>query len=221
MRHLNENFSSLVMQLTELGMTKYEALTYLAVVANGESSAKQISQLTGVPYGKVYEVINTLIRKGFLHATTTKPLRCSIITPKESFSNIKTKMIKRIDNVEELLFRELGPHLNNKKKDKNVSIIEGSNNIYKKILEIYEDNSELYLCGHIKILKKILSQIDNISKDGRKKATTIILKGKEDTPEEINAIKNKIKELFKCTIKTVPSTNELCILSNTKDCLII
>jgi hypothetical protein len=57
--------------LLELGLNRYEARVYQALIAEGTSTAKTISNITGIPYGKVYEVINSLAAKGFslLHAS--------------------------------------------------------------------------------------------------------------------------------------------------------
>jgi len=220
MDHLNEEFSSLVMQLTELGLTKYESLSYLAVITNGESSAKQISQFTGVPYGKVYEVINALVRKGFLNIATTKPLRCNIVKPKEALSSMKTKMIERVNNVEDLLSQKLGSFLIKEKKDRDVSIIEGSKNIYKKVLDLCNSGSSLHLCGHSKILRKIISQIDSANKNDAI-AKVIILRDENDLQKEIDTLKNMTRDMLKCKTETISSPSKVCILSDSKNCLVI
>ncbi|HIE58572.1 MAG TPA: TrmB family transcriptional regulator, partial [Hydrogenothermaceae bacterium] len=41
--------------LTRLGFTKYEVLTYWTLLVYGPSTAKEISEKSGIPYNRVYD----------------------------------------------------------------------------------------------------------------------------------------------------------------------
>ena len=46
--------------MENLGLTGYEIKVYLSILEGGPGIASEISKLSGVPYSKIYEVINTL-----------------------------------------------------------------------------------------------------------------------------------------------------------------
>lgn len=214
---INGNFNNLLAQLTNIGLTKYEALIYLAAATNGESSAKHVSEITSIPYGKVYEVINSLTKKGFLNNITTKPLKFHAIAPKEALANVKSKMNEKLAEAEKTIVEELAPLLKEKNKEKTISIIEGEENIYRKILELCKNNSGLSIFGCTLILKKILSKINIASK---KKSRLIVFYNKENA-KEVSVLKKNTKEFLNCKFKLVDFASTPCILLNDKEGLII
>ena len=49
----------------ELGFTEYEGKVYLSLLSNHPSSASNISNYSGVPHSRVYDVTRRLIKKGY------------------------------------------------------------------------------------------------------------------------------------------------------------
>ena len=45
--------------LEEIGLTSYEIKTYTGLLKGGELKASELSQNSGVPYSKIYEVLGT------------------------------------------------------------------------------------------------------------------------------------------------------------------
>jgi sugar-specific transcriptional regulator TrmB len=123
--------------LLELGLNKYEAKVYLTLVEEGTSTAKNVSDITGIPYGKVYEIINSLCAKGFSHTLPTKPMKCKALSPTDILNNVREKTMAKFDALEDVFEKELVPaYALNKKFDdpKNVMwIVNGRSNINKKI----------------------------------------------------------------------------------------
>ncbi|MHA1878986.1 MAG: helix-turn-helix domain-containing protein, partial [Candidatus Heimdallarchaeota archaeon] len=50
--------------LTTIGLTKYQAMVYIALVALGEGTAYVIAEKSAVPRAKVYETLDALVEKG-------------------------------------------------------------------------------------------------------------------------------------------------------------
>ena len=50
--------------LEKIGLTSYEIRTYTSLVNSGELNASELSNKSGVPYSKIYEVLGTLEEKG-------------------------------------------------------------------------------------------------------------------------------------------------------------
>jgi len=128
------------MTLSELGLNKYEERVYLTLIEEGVSSAKNISDITGIPYGKVYEVMNNLSTKGFLIVLPTKPMKFQAVSPKEAVSNAKKSMHERLEKLEEKMTRELEPIFARTKKFSEPKglfwIINGRANVNNKVEEL-------------------------------------------------------------------------------------
>jgi len=58
--------------LTKIGLTKYQAMAYTAIVALGEGTAYVIAEKSAVPRAKVYEALDALVEKGFIVKITTE-----------------------------------------------------------------------------------------------------------------------------------------------------
>ncbi|MBS7634379.1 helix-turn-helix domain-containing protein [Candidatus Bathyarchaeota archaeon] len=52
--------------LKEMGLTEYEMRAYLYLLKAGLSTASQLSDEANIPYSKVYEVLNSLERRGWI-----------------------------------------------------------------------------------------------------------------------------------------------------------
>jgi len=102
--------------LSELGLNKYEARAYLALVTEGSSTAKNVSDVTGIPYGKVYEVIDSLVMKGFVMTLPTKPMKCKALSPAEAINSAKKNLHKRLKTVENVILTEIEPLFAKSKK---------------------------------------------------------------------------------------------------------
>ena len=66
------------MNLKSLGLSDYEEKAYTALVKLGKSKASQISKESGVSYGRIYEVLGSLDRKGLVK---TVPERTKMFVP--------------------------------------------------------------------------------------------------------------------------------------------
>ena len=95
--------------LSELGLNKYEARAYLALITEGASTAKNVSDITGIPYGKVYEVIDSLVIKGFVMTLPTKPMRCKALSPADAIDSAKKNLHKKLRTVENVILTEIEP----------------------------------------------------------------------------------------------------------------
>ncbi|MBU2561192.1 MAG: hypothetical protein KKD17_02760 [Nanoarchaeota archaeon] len=123
--------------LLELGLNNYEAKVYLTLVEEGTSTAKNVSDITGIPYGKVYEIITSLCTKGFSMTLPTKPMKCKALSPQEILNTTKEKALEKFSNLENVFNEELVPlYMQSKqlKEPKGIMwIVNGRANINKKV----------------------------------------------------------------------------------------
>ncbi len=67
--------TKVVSHLMKLGLTEYEAKAYIAAVALGEGTIKEISEESKVPRSRAYDVMERLVQKGLVEAGSSSP-RC-------------------------------------------------------------------------------------------------------------------------------------------------
>ncbi len=73
----------LVELLRRLGLSEYEARTYLALVAKGSATVREIRELAGIPYAREYDVLESLERRGYVLAQPGRPRRYIAVAPRE------------------------------------------------------------------------------------------------------------------------------------------
>jgi sugar-specific transcriptional regulator TrmB len=136
----------MTISLSELGLNKYEERVYLTLIEEGVSSAKNISDITGIPYGKVYEVMNNLSSKGFLVILPTKPMKFQAVSPKEAVLNAKRGMQEKLEKLESKMIKELEPMFARTKKFSEPKsmfwVINGRSNVNNKIEELIKKSKE-------------------------------------------------------------------------------
>ncbi|OPY34144.1 MAG: Sugar-specific transcriptional regulator TrmB [Methanomassiliicoccales archaeon PtaU1.Bin124] len=86
--------------LIQVGLTEYEAKAYVAIVTIGEGGINDISQASGIPRSRVYDVMERLAGKGFVETGATKPLRYRAVDPQIVTKNIRSHIQKTLDEVD-------------------------------------------------------------------------------------------------------------------------
>lgn len=130
----------IITTLSEIGLNKYESKVYLTLVTEGISTAKNISDITSIPYGKVYEIINSLTSKGLAIILPTKPMKCQAISPRESIATLRKNYQEKIEKFEASVLKELEPMFVKSKKFVEPQgifwVMKGRSNINKKMEEM-------------------------------------------------------------------------------------
>ena len=89
--------------LEELGLSRYEALVYVALLSEGEVSAAGLSYASGVPRTKVYPTLHRLEKKGLAIVSNGKPQVCMPVSPEDAFDGIIQEHISRVDAMNTLV----------------------------------------------------------------------------------------------------------------------
>jgi sugar-specific transcriptional regulator TrmB len=71
---LAEEFQEASVRLGMIGLSPYEAMTYIALVAHGYGDAETIAATAGIPRTSSYKVLQSLQQKGFANATSGRPV---------------------------------------------------------------------------------------------------------------------------------------------------
>jgi sugar-specific transcriptional regulator TrmB len=89
------------MKLELLGLNEYESKAYQAIVDLGESKSHQISAKSGVPYGRIYDVLNSLESKGLIKLVLKKPKTYNAIDPELILIKQIEKQISELEKLKE------------------------------------------------------------------------------------------------------------------------
>ncbi|NYT03436.1 MAG: hypothetical protein GKC00_01870 [Candidatus Methanofastidiosa archaeon] len=106
-------------QLMRVGLTEYESKVLLSIIKNSESSAKEISIDSGVPYSRIYDTINDLLKKEWIKKKEGRPslfILGDINERIDEYINENRKIAERIkvnlENISEENRYELLPTIN-------------------------------------------------------------------------------------------------------------
>jgi len=202
--------SNFRVSFNEIGLNKYEELVYLILVEEGMATAKNISDITGIPYGKVYEVAKSLANKGFLTVLPTKPTKYVAVSPKEACSNSKKQVLDKFNQIESQIAKELDPIFEKNKKFAELKsdflLLKGRANINKKIEEMIKKSEDhIYILTSENGLKRNVMHLE-LLKAAHKRGvkitiSTILTPGNKEDASALNFCKivqgkNTSKHLF-------------------------
>ncbi|HIP89110.1 MAG TPA: TrmB family transcriptional regulator [Thermococcus paralvinellae] len=149
--------------LTRLGFTKYEVLTYWTLLVYGPSTAKEISEKSGIPYNRVYDTIASLKARGFVSEIESSPRVYVAFSPSIAFLRFK----KEVDNIKKQLEKEL-KKVKVKEEERpgiwRTKDLDEAVEMIKESLDISE--YEVILVAPEKFLEKIEGNIKNALKKG-------------------------------------------------------
>ncbi len=192
--------------LEDLGMSRYQAKTLVALMKHGEAKASDISELSGVPRAKIYAVLDQLADMGYVDKIPGRPARYRTKSPDRIIERLKyntlleySRRLNTIESIEKELFERLKSlyspsEVRTKELIRVVSVGEPSERetrlLYsqaKKEIDIISKSFEYY--------PKVRSELIEASKRGVE--IKILLLGKEFLEERSRAVQNEIVRLVK------------------------
>jgi HTH-type transcriptional regulator, sugar sensing transcriptional regulator len=87
----------LVECLKSLGITKYEALVYVALLRVPSATASEIHESSGVPRASVYPVLDQLLDKDLVSVSQSAPKRFAAISPGDAIARLVSRIEKDAD----------------------------------------------------------------------------------------------------------------------------
>jgi sugar-specific transcriptional regulator TrmB len=130
------------MKLGILGLNEYESKTYVTLVQLGESKAHHISEKSGVPFGRIYDVLNSLQNKGLIRLSMKRPKKFVAEDPKQTLSDILTEKKKELDSISETV--ENLEKIYKAKPEESVYAIKGKENFSRAIVKSPEPKESQY-----------------------------------------------------------------------------
>src|SRR5919106_4888033 len=126
--------------MESLGLTGYEIKVYLSLLEIGSMTASDISKRSGVPYSKIYEVLNSLEDKGWLESSSSRPQKFFPKSPLTAIEAMRMRIENGIKDNETLIMSELMPIYKKSglRERPEIWVVMGVYNIAAKISEIIQ-----------------------------------------------------------------------------------
>jgi sugar-specific transcriptional regulator TrmB len=98
-----EGLGSIVNWLRSLGLTKYEALVYVALLRVPDATATEIHEISGVPRASVYPVLSQLEDTGLVSISQSSPKRFAARPPDEGIGSLLSRIERDAENARKAL----------------------------------------------------------------------------------------------------------------------
>jgi len=79
-------------KLKDFGLNSYESKLWVALLSRGISTAGELSDISGVPRSRAYDVLESLEKKGFIIVKIGKPIKYLAVHPREVVERVKKKV---------------------------------------------------------------------------------------------------------------------------------
>ncbi|NON62280.1 TrmB family transcriptional regulator [Acidianus sp. RZ1] len=84
-----------IKNLLKLGLTEYEARIYVILLKNCYMTMKDLSELSKVPYQRVYDVVKMLESKGLVKVIYRRPRKVKLIDPKIALPTYRDSIVNK------------------------------------------------------------------------------------------------------------------------------
>lgn len=186
--------------LKTIGLTDYEATTYLALNSMISGTATEISMASKVPRSRIYDILKDMARKGFVEIERGRPLKYNVVPPAEVFNRTKQKLIEDLEEAELELTNNYESQIS--KLPAPIWLIHGPEKIIRKEMEIISRAKESINIRAGFMFKdeaeSLKEKINQASRKGVKTKImaapfTVIDEEKIDMAQELDGIKAEVR----------------------------
>ncbi len=142
--------------LKQIGLNQYESRIYTALLSSGSSTAGELAELSNVPRSRVYDVLNSLEKKGFAIVQIGRPVKYVAVSLENAVNQVRSayeeeynKKLGFVSKLEKDLRDALSAHLEKKKKplemEDVVGVLRGKNSLYGHIKHLIANSEDRIL----------------------------------------------------------------------------
>lgn len=154
---VKEEFLSRLRKIFDLNL--YEVKVWTALLSRGTSTAGELSNISGVPRSRTYDILESLEKKGFIVMKLGKPIKFVALKPEEVVERVK----KNLQNYA----KERTQRLENLKGDE---VLEELNGLFHKGIKFVEPSD---LSGSLRGRENLYNHLDMMIR-GAEKTVTIV-----------------------------------------------
>ncbi|MDW0314988.1 MAG: helix-turn-helix domain-containing protein [Nitrososphaeraceae archaeon] len=177
--------------MESLGLTSYEIKVYLSLLETGSLTASDISKKSGVPYSKIYEVLNSLEDKGWSESNSSRPQKFFPKSPLTALEAMKMRIESGIRDSKNMIMSELMPiyEKSGLRERPEIWVVMGVYNIAARIGEIIQTCQHELLIALPQVAEGIARPIQPTLRMLQEKGVKInVLASEETKPDTVRAI---------------------------------
>jgi len=163
---------SIAESLKSLGLTKYEALVYVALLQASSATAAELHELSGVPRASVYPVLERLSQKHLVSISNTTPKRFNPVKPDDAIDLLMRSIESDATRAKTELSRVYAQTTRPARGDQElIWSIHGDDQIRTRLLELLRGAQErvqiIFYWDHLKqeLIDTLLSLADTVCVD--------------------------------------------------------
>lgn len=122
--------------LKEFGLTDYETRAFIALITNGVSSAKDLSDRTKIPYSRIYDVLVNLENLGWVKVISGRPMQYKAERPAFVAKLAKKQIEEKYVRIEHALLEKLEPLYGHEEEVESTPIWILNGNVQQKIIDM-------------------------------------------------------------------------------------
>ncbi|HTZ41994.1 MAG TPA: helix-turn-helix domain-containing protein [Candidatus Omnitrophota bacterium] len=154
---VKDEFLSRLRKIFDLNL--YEVKVWAAILSRGNSTAGELSNISGVPRSRTYDILESLEKKGFIVMKLGKPIKFVAIKPDEVVERVKRNLTtytkERLQRLEKL---------------KDDEVLGELNGLFTKGVKFVEPSE---LSGSLRGRENIYNQIDMMVRAAEKSITIV------------------------------------------------
>ncbi len=161
----------IISSFKKLGLTEYEAKTYLTLVKKAEASPLEITLASKVPQPKVYTSLNSLAAKGLVEVVSERPRKCKAVNIREAVRRLFEKKITELgENAKKIIEKTIKEELEGKIQPHEIYNLIGEAETKKKLIDMLSlaEKEVLLATKNLEILrfKKIKDVLSKLAMKG-------------------------------------------------------
>lgn len=183
--------------MESLGLTNYEIRVYTSLLFSGSNTAAEISKKSGVPYSKIYDVLNSLYVRGWAYSDNQRPQNFFPKSPNNAVEAIMIEMENNLRSNRNTIINELMPiyEKTGLKEKPDIWVVSGLYNIAIKVTEIIQSTKEELLIAIPKIPEDVIKSIQPLLRELFEKGIKIIILASEETNSETIKAMSRVAEV--------------------------
>ncbi|MDG7048473.1 MAG: TrmB family transcriptional regulator [Nitrososphaerota archaeon] len=137
-----------IKSLVYLGLSEYEIKVYSALLQGGPLTASELSKSSGVPYSKIYDILNSLEEKGWIDDDKERPSKYFPCDPEAALNTSKARIDRTFEISKQSVLDEIRPIYEKveTRERPEIWVVRGEKAVLEKTLEIIQNaSSELKL----------------------------------------------------------------------------
>jgi sugar-specific transcriptional regulator TrmB len=128
--------------LKEFGLTDYETRAFIALISNGVSSAKDLSDRTKIPYSRIYDVLVNLENLGWVKVISGRPMQYKAERPAFVAKLAKKQIEEKYQRIEHALLEKLEPLYGHEETVESTPVWIVNGNVQQKIVDMIRNSTK-------------------------------------------------------------------------------